>query len=162
MAANQAPPSPGFSRQEHWSGSLLGTLLSDNRPCLAIGWCCCGSRPKATNCPWVTVSGPAQPLVSAAVGPIHKKPTVNYRALVGHSANSWWSGGPEVELRKEATPLSSAFSQRPSSSLSFGPVGELRGLEDWVLCSAGLQSLHQGYPVALRQWQTSPIPVPVT
>ena len=70
--------------------------------------------------------------------------------------------GAEMELRKEATPLSSAFSQRPSSSLSFGPVGELRGLEDWVLCSAGLQSLHQGYPVALRQWQTSPIPVPVT
>lgn len=43
-------------------------LLGNHYRCSAIGWCHKGPTPQATNCQWVTVSGPAQPLVSAIVG----------------------------------------------------------------------------------------------
>ena len=43
---------------------------------LAIGQHSSGPLPQATNCQGVTVSHPAQPLVSTAVGPSHKQPTV--------------------------------------------------------------------------------------
>ena len=36
--------------------------------CSAIGWCHRGPHLQATSCQWVTVCGPAQPLVSTAVG----------------------------------------------------------------------------------------------
>ena len=53
------------------------------------------------------VSGPAQSLVGAAVGPAHKQPTVKERPLVWHSANGWGSGGLQVEseVRDRSWPL---------------------------------------------------------
>ena len=33
MAAHQAPPSPGFSRQEHWSGLPFPSLMHESEKC---------------------------------------------------------------------------------------------------------------------------------
>ena len=49
---------------------------------LAIGQHSSWPLPQATNCQGVTVSHPTQPLVSTAVGPSHKQPTVKEWPLV--------------------------------------------------------------------------------
>ena len=59
------------------------------QPLVSTEW----APPQATNCQGVTVSHPAQPLVSTAMGPSHKQPTVKECPLVillGHwSAQQW-------------------------------------------------------------------------
>jgi len=52
-----------------------------------------GPHPQVGNCQLATVSGPAQPLVSAAIGPSPKQATVSKWPLVAYSANSQWTGG---------------------------------------------------------------------
>ena len=47
-----------------------------------------GPRPQVGSCQLATVGGPAQPLVSAAVGPSPKQATVSKWPLVAYSANS--------------------------------------------------------------------------
>ena len=59
-----------------------------------------GPLPKLSNCQWVTISGPAQLLVSRAIGPSHKQATAD------ESTNGRQSGGRPVqsEVRGRSLP----------------------------------------------------------
>ena len=100
-------------------------LFPGNWSCSVIGWCLSGPplpphwQPTVNEPP---VSGPAQPLDSAAAGTTHKQPTVKKGQLV-RGLRQQLSGGCEVESDvKRQIP---AFSRRPSSSPGPRPVGKL-------------------------------------
>ena len=98
-----------------------------------------------------TISGLAQPLVGAAVGPAHKQSTISERLVV--SAFNQCSGGhredSEVRGGSQPSPLPAypVLGQR----VNWEAQGTGSGL-----CPAGLQSPHQGHPLAgPRPWGSS-------
>ena len=98
-----------------------------------------------------TISGLAQPLVGAAVGPAHKQSTISERLVV--SAFNQCSGGhredSEVRGGSQPSPLPAypVLGQR----VNWEAQGTGSGL-----CPAGLQSPHQGHTLAgPRPWGSS-------
>ena len=106
-----------------WVHHYSTPCLPDNRSCSDIGQCLSGPHPKATNCHWATVSGPAQPLGGASVSPAHKQPMVKKGLLVKGfwTAVEWWLWGGEWGKR-----------WIPAQPSPWGPPAHLAWASRWV------------------------------
>ena len=134
--------------------------LETTNGCSAIGRCHNVPLPQVSNCQWVTVSGPAQPLVADTVGPSPKQPTVSeWPLVVQWSANSQWSGGHQAGREREVRDRSQPSSWGPPAHQASG-CGNRPGA---VSCRAPEPSPRPpaGPAQALRWRWTSPQSLPV-
>ena len=96
----------------------------------------------------------AQTLDCSAVGPTHKQPTIKKGQLV-KGFSQQWHGGPQVKSEVKGGSWPSVWG--PPFHLAFGQSDSLGTKRTGLgLCFVGLQSPHQGPPLALaqalRQW----------
>ena len=104
--------------------------------CSAIGWCHKGPLPQATNCQWVTVSGPGQPLVSAIVGLYPRWPLV---VLVSHWSAPQWAPSPADQLSMSDCPYPISGPAQPLVGATVGPPQATNC--QWVTVSGPAQPL---------------------
>ena len=124
MAAHQAPPSLGFSRQEHWSGLPFPSPMHESEK---WKWSCF-SRVRLFATPW----------------------TVAFQAplSMGFSTQEYWSGEPlPSPLSHWGSPNKAVSTQQkgfPSGSVVKNPPAMQELQEAWVWFLAQKDSLEEG------------------